>query len=423
MERFDQELQTLKIEIDNLKSFRTDSERSSNEFSSKIRQLNTDFGTFKSVINSNIRQFKQEILVNITNESSQANDETFQLNLMKTKLNNFDIVLEDIKDKINNIHKETDALKRNIEGEKKLTAKINELEGRLVYINDLLSKENVANLRFTNQELSFRSQERIKENQNFEVKFKKLDEEISDFKRELAIQSDITKKLRNETLGFKLKVFVLAAIFLIILRMIFVEWNIRSSFFIQNELETKIEILKDMFNNFQLKWDLTDSNAEFKNKLKEKLQINPYGIFTSNISQTVIITLVILVIIIYLNKVSFTRISNASQLRLLKENTRLSLEYNRKRESVPPGFIYVQYPSQLPPDALWESYNWEEVTSKYSNSFFRALGGDTSAFQGGAFQTGWKHRFTDCYGRAQDVSLPGNMAIRIWKRDIKDDSN
>ena len=418
MEGLNQDLQTLKNEVDNLKSFRKENEKSSTELSDKFRHLINEFGTFKSVITRDIQQFKQYILEN-RNESSQANDEAFQLNLMmKTNFMKFDTLSESV----NNINKEIDALKKNIQGEEKLTIKINGLEERLKYIDNILSRMNVANFRFLNQDVGFRSQERVKENENFEVKFKKLNEEMSNFKKELDIQSDdIMKKLRNETLGFKLKVFVLAAIFLIILRMIFVEWNIHSSISIQNELENKIEILKDMFNSFQLKWDLTDSNAEFKDKLKEKLQINPYGIFTSNISQTVIITLVILVIIIYFNKISFMQISNSTRLRLLKENPRLSLEYNRKRESVPPGFIYVQYPFQTPPNALWESYNWEEVTSRYSNSFFRAFGGDTPAF--GAVQQGWKHRILD-YSTNQygNISLPDNMAIRIWKRAFKDDN-
>ena len=36
-----------------------------------------------------------------------------------------------------------------------------------------------------------------------------------------------------------------------------------------------------------------------------------------------------------------------------------------ENESIPVGFLYVQYPFQSKPDLLWPKYIWIEVTSKY----------------------------------------------------------
>ncbi len=49
----------------------------------------------------------------------------------------------------------------------------------------------------------------------------------------------------------------------------------------------------------------------------------------------------------------------------------------------PIGFIYVQFPSQSSPGDLGWYGTWTNVSSTYAGDFFRAEGGDASAFGGG----------------------------------------
>ena len=54
------------------------------------------------------------------------------------------------------------------------------------------------------------------------------------------------------------------------------------------------------------------------------------------------------------------------------------------QNSVPIGFVYVQLPSQSDPHSIWPNLKWQDITSLYANSFFRALGDKTAPF--GKFQ-------------------------------------
>jgi hypothetical protein len=62
-------------------------------------------------------------------------------------------------------------------------------------------------------------------------------------------------------------------------------------------------------------------------------------------------------------------------------NTLLQLKFRlRSFKTVPPGFIYIQLPNQIEPNLLWPKNTWRDVTSLYAGLFFRALGGDASAW-------------------------------------------
>jgi hypothetical protein len=54
-----------------------------------------------------------------------------------------------------------------------------------------------------------------------------------------------------------------------------------------------------------------------------------------------------------------------------------------QNNAVPIGYIYVQYPSQTAPALLWPWATWSNVSSSYAGDFFRAEGGDASAFESG----------------------------------------
>ena len=47
---------------------------------------------------------------------------------------------------------------------------------------------------------------------------------------------------------------------------------------------------------------------------------------------------------------------------------------------LPPGFIYVQLPSQPLPTTLWPGLKWLDVTKEYAGLFFRAEGAGSSKF-------------------------------------------
>ena len=73
---------------------------------------------------------------------------------------------------------------------------------------------------------------------------------------------------------------------------------------------------------------------------------------------------------------------------------------------VPIGFIYVQLPNQPTPSTIWSNVKWEEVTSQYSNLFFRAQGDKTEEF-----------------GKVQLEAAPRldkvNITIINWENDSK----
>ena len=71
---------------------------------------------------------------------------------------------------------------------------------------------------------------------------------------------------------------------------------------------------------------------------------------------------------------------NIDSLRTLIEN--LNDKFEKKFDAIIPlGFIYTQLPWQKSPIELWPQWKWQEVTSKYAGLFFRAMGGDSAAFE------------------------------------------
>lgn len=51
-----------------------------------------------------------------------------------------------------------------------------------------------------------------------------------------------------------------------------------------------------------------------------------------------------------------------------------------KNGLIPVGFIYVQLPKEAPPSEVWPSFTWKEISSSYSNVFFRVVGDRAAAF-------------------------------------------
>lgn len=57
--------------------------------------------------------------------------------------------------------------------------------------------------------------------------------------------------------------------------------------------------------------------------------------------------------------------------------------YDGTKLTVPIGFIYIQFPSQSNPSAIFNG-TWSNVSATYAGAFFRAEGGNASTFEGGA---------------------------------------
>ncbi|XP_021959786.1 uncharacterized protein LOC110855683 [Folsomia candida] len=89
-----------------------------------------------------------------------------------------------------------------------------------------------------------------------------------------------------------------------------------------------------------------------------------------------------------------------------------------RKESFPIGFIYVEYPFNQPPNILWPTMTWRDVTNNYAGSFFRAQGGNAAAW--GALQGACAPRITHVRfgGEAPDLNeLPENG----WSTGVKTD--
>ena len=133
-------------------------------------------------------------------------------------------------------------------------------------------------------------------------------------------------------------------------------------------------------------------------------------------------------------------------------NQQQSMINHLNQNPIPINFIYIQLPGQPTPKSLWPTVQWKDVTSEYSGLFFRAEGGNSTAF--GAIQeenaprlTNVKYCTSNCGTETSNVALypnswsyslwagasnqkglyhkyltsggevrPRNMAIRIWKR-------
>ena len=53
------------------------------------------------------------------------------------------------------------------------------------------------------------------------------------------------------------------------------------------------------------------------------------------------------------------------------------------KAELPTGYIYIQFPNQLAPQDLWPGTEWTNVSSQFAGLFFRAEGGNASAFGNG----------------------------------------
>ena len=142
--------------------------------------------------------------------------------------------------------------------------------------------------------------------------------------------------------------------------------------------------------------------------------------------------------------------SQFSLFQMLEQKVK-TLEQN----SIPKGFIYVQFPKHSAPTTLWPNTHWEDVTKEYSGLFFRAEGQESVEFgevqeenypgvteylthcqsfkhdEAKAYE--YKYNLTKghwtssgcmAHTAIDDVRLfrddgevrPKNMAIRIWKK-------
>lgn len=113
--------------------------------------------------------------------------------------------------------------------------------------------------------------------------------------------------------------------------------------------------------------------------------------------------------------------------------------YCKNEPSVPIGFTYIQFPGEMSPDVLFGGGTWQNIASQYPGAFFRAEGGNASAFgaglQGMMIQSHdhssfWRYvggGSTGPWGSGWAVTNGGsptggvetrpiNYTIRIWKR-------
>ncbi len=47
---------------------------------------------------------------------------------------------------------------------------------------------------------------------------------------------------------------------------------------------------------------------------------------------------------------------------------------------IPIGFIFIQLPNRNSPQEIWPSMTWTDISTQYSNVFFRVLGDKTASF-------------------------------------------
>ena len=57
--------------------------------------------------------------------------------------------------------------------------------------------------------------------------------------------------------------------------------------------------------------------------------------------------------------------------------------YCKKEPAVPVGFVYIQFPGEKSPQELFGCGTWQNVTAQFAGAFFRAEGGNASAFGAG----------------------------------------
>ncbi|NLK47153.1 MAG: hypothetical protein GX297_10960 [Treponema sp.] len=57
--------------------------------------------------------------------------------------------------------------------------------------------------------------------------------------------------------------------------------------------------------------------------------------------------------------------------------------YVKSEPAIPIGFVYVQFPGEMSPQELFGCGTWQDITSLFAGAFFRAEGGNASAFGAG----------------------------------------
>ena len=102
-------------------------------------------------------------------------------------------------------------------------------------------------------------------------------------------------------------------------------------------------------------------------------------------------------------KTEYEKDKNETNIRYEKElqeiKTKFQNEVNNLKEAVVPiGFIYTQLPNQTEPTSIWPKLKWQEVTSHYADTFFRAQGTKTAPF-----------------GQVQDENAPRLSKVNITR--------
>ncbi len=115
--------------------------------------------------------------------------------------------------------------------------------------------------------------------------------------------------------------------------------------------------------------------------------------------------------------------------------------YCKKDPAVPIGFVYVQFPGEKSPQELFGCGTWQNVTAQFAGAFFRAEGGNASAFGAGlqdmmiqshnhgnvitGFASAIGFSWSSSNSQGPTVGAPNsggietrpiNYTIRIWKR-------
>ena len=81
------------------------------------------------------------------------------------------------------------------------------------------------------------------------------------------------------------------------------------------------------------------------------------------------------------NSAKFQNENNELKEKFKNLNLTFENKFSKLNEAmVPIGFIYTQLPNQAEPTLIWPKLKWQEVTSQYADTFFRAQGTETSPF-------------------------------------------
>jgi len=82
-------------------------------------------------------------------------------------------------------------------------------------------------------------------------------------------------------------------------------------------------------------------------------------------------------------EVALPDIEVGSLVAMPEEDTITSSSSNEERAAPPVGFVYIRFPGMDDPNTLFPGTTWENISSQYPGAFFRAEGGNASAFGSG----------------------------------------